>query len=117
MIRDPNTPRYLWCMSEGNRAIAVHTSDSVTSMGRKHIVWQAPDSGSVSQQVWAPELHWLDGHWHIYFAASDGKNENHLGYVLKSNTEDPLGDYERYTAPSQQAAAMMVGRRTSGRLT
>ena len=91
---DPNSRRYLWCMSEGNRAIAIHTSDSVTSMGRKHIVWRAPDSGPVSQEVWAPELHYLDSRWHIYFAASDGKNENHLAYVLKSQTQDPLGNYE-----------------------
>ena len=94
VIRDPNAKRYLWCMSEGNRAIAIHTSDSVTSMGKKHIVWQAPDSGPFSREVWAPELHFLDGHWHVYFAASDGKNENHLAYALKSTTGDPLGDYE-----------------------
>ena len=62
VIRDPNHPRYLWCMSEGNRAIAIHTSDSVTSMGTKHIVWRAPNDGPTSQQVWAPELHDLDGH-------------------------------------------------------
>ncbi|MEZ6086902.1 MAG: family 43 glycosylhydrolase [Pirellulaceae bacterium] len=41
-----------------------------------------------------PELHYLDDRWHIYFAASDGKNENHLAYVLKSRTQDPLGEYE-----------------------
>ena len=94
VIRDLNSSRYLWCMSEGNRAIAIRTSDSVTSMGRKHIVWQAPYSGPVSQQVWAPELHYLDDRWHIYFAASDGNNENHLAYLLKSKTQNPLGEYE-----------------------
>jgi arylsulfatase A-like enzyme/GH43 family beta-xylosidase len=94
VVRDPNAQRYLWCMSEGNRAIAIHTSDRVTAMGRKHIVWQAPDAGPVSQQVWAPELHYLDDRWHIYFAASDGKNENHLAWVLRSKTRDPLGEYE-----------------------
>ncbi|MEZ6126803.1 MAG: sulfatase-like hydrolase/transferase [Planctomycetaceae bacterium] len=94
VVRDPNGGRYLWCLSEGNRAIAVQTSDSLTSMGRKQIVWKAPDSGPVSKEVWAPELHFLDGRWHIYFAASDGRNENHLAYVLKSETDDPLGEYE-----------------------
>ncbi|MEO2013721.1 MAG: family 43 glycosylhydrolase [Fuerstiella sp.] len=94
VTRDPNSKRYLWCMSEGNRAIAIHTSGSVTSMGKKHIVWQAPSTGMFSRQVWAPELHYLDDRWHIYFAASDGKNKNHLTYVLRSRTTDPLGDYE-----------------------
>ncbi|MDG2224373.1 MAG: family 43 glycosylhydrolase, partial [Rubripirellula sp.] len=94
VIRDPNASRYLWCMSEGNRGIAIHSSSTVTSMGQKHVVWTAPDTGPYSQQVWAPELHFLDEHWYIYFAASDGKNENHLTYVLKSATRDPLGQYE-----------------------
>lgn len=94
VIRDPKAPRYLWCMSDGNRAIAVHTSQSVTSMGQKYIVWKAPDSGPVSKEIWAPELHHFDERWYIYFAASDGKNENHLAYVLQSKTSDPLGEYE-----------------------
>ncbi|MEM9479916.1 MAG: sulfatase-like hydrolase/transferase [Verrucomicrobiota bacterium] len=94
VVKDPNHDRYLWCFSEGNRGIAIHTSDSLTSLGEKHVVWQAPRSGPYSRQVWAPELHWLEGRWHVYMAASDGKNENHLTYVLRSKTEDPLGEYE-----------------------
>jgi arylsulfatase A-like enzyme/GH43 family beta-xylosidase len=94
VIRDPHADRYLWCFSEGNRAIAVHTSDSLTSLGQKHIVWTAPEAGPVSREVWAPELHFLDDRWHIYFAASDGRNENHLAYVLRSEGADPLGSYE-----------------------
>ena len=93
VIRDPRSQRYLWCMSEGNRAIAIHSSPSVTSLGRKSIVWHAPDEGPWSREVWAPELHYLDEHWYIYFAASDGQNQNHLAYVLKSADDDPLGEY------------------------
>ncbi len=94
VIRDPNAERYLWCFSDGNRGIAIHTSDSLTSLGEKHIVWQAPAEGPYSKEIWAPELHYLDGHWHIYLAASDGKNENHLAYVLRSEGQDPLGPYQ-----------------------
>jgi arylsulfatase A-like enzyme/GH43 family beta-xylosidase len=94
VVRDPAASRYLWCMPEGNRAIAIHASESLASMGRKQIVWQAPDSGPVSQQIWAPELHFLDNRWHIYFAASDGKNENHLAWVLQSKSSDPFSPYE-----------------------
>jgi arylsulfatase A-like enzyme/GH43 family beta-xylosidase len=93
VVRDPNADRYLWCFSEGNRGIVIHTSTRLTSLGRKHVVWNAPEHGPVSRQVWAPELHFLDGKWHIYFAASDGKNENHLAYVLVSEDADPLGTY------------------------
>ena len=94
VVRDPNHDRYLWCLSEGNRAIAIHTSDRLTSLGQKHIVWRAPETGPVSREVWALELHFLDGHWHVYFAASDGRNENHLAYVLRSKSDDPLGPYD-----------------------
>ena len=93
VIRDPNSPRYLWCLSEGNLAIAVHTSDRLESMGQKHIIWEAPTTGPYSKEVWAPELHFIDGRWYIYFAASDGDNANHLSYVLESEKDDPLGPY------------------------
>ena len=93
VIRDPNANRYLWCLSEGNREIAIHTSDRLESMGQKHIVWEAPNEGPYSKEVWAPELHFLDGRWYIYFAASDGNNANHLSYVLESEGPNPLGPY------------------------
>ena len=94
VIRDSKEKRYLWCFSEGDRAITIHTSKNLTRLGERHLVWQAPDEGPFSRQVWAPELHLLDGRWHIYFAASDGKNRNHLTYVLRSRNEDPLGKYD-----------------------
>ena len=94
VIRDPNNDRYLWCFSDGNRGIAIHASDKLTSLGEKHVVWRAPRTGPFSREVWAPELHFLDGKWIVYFAASDGDNKNHLAYALESKTTDPLGEYE-----------------------
>lgn len=93
VIRDPHAPRFLWCQSEGNRGIAIWTSDRLSSSGQKHVVWMAPDEGPYSREIWAPELHWLDQHWYIYFAASNGHNEHHLTWVLRSDTADPLGTY------------------------
>ncbi len=93
VVRDPNHDRYLWCLSDGNRGISIHTSKRLTSLGQKHVVWRAPDTGRWSREIWAPELHLLDGKWHIYFAASDGNNANHLAYVLVSADDDPLGEY------------------------
>jgi len=34
------------------------------------VVWRKPDTGPMSQLIWAPELHWIDGKWYIYFAAT-----------------------------------------------
>jgi GH43 family beta-xylosidase len=85
--------QYLWCASDGNRGVAVYQSPRLTSLGEKHLVWRAPETGPYSRQIWAPELHELDGHWYAYVAASDGKNENHRMIVLESAAADPLGDY------------------------
>ena len=85
--------QYLWCASEGNRGVSLWISDRLTSLGTRHKVWTAPEDGPFSKEVWAPELHLLDGRWHIYVAASDGNNANHLAYVLRSRDEDPLSPY------------------------
>ena len=84
---------YLACFADGNRAITVQISDRLTSLGVKHVVWTAPETGPASREVWAPELHHLGAHWYVYFAASDGQNKNHKAWVLQSDANDPLGPY------------------------
>jgi GH43 family beta-xylosidase len=85
--------RYLWSQTDGDRGIAVASSDRLTSLGDRRVVWRAPDKGPYSRQVWAPELHRLDGRWYIYFAASDGHNDEHRAYVLVTDADDPFGPY------------------------
>lgn len=93
VVRDPASGDYLWCFSDANRGIAVSRSTSPIRMGLKRVIWQAPAAGPAAREVWAPELHLLDGRWHVYFAASDGKNENHQAFVLQSEGTDPFGPY------------------------
>ena len=62
--------------------------------GSKVKVWTAPAEGAMSRQIWAPELHHVDGRWYLYFTASDGVDRNHRHYVLASKGEDPQGEYE-----------------------
>jgi GH43 family beta-xylosidase len=57
----------------------------------KKVVWRPPAAGPYSHDVWAPELHYLDGKWYIYFAADDGRNETHRIWVLEGCPADPLG--------------------------
>ncbi len=84
---------YYLCKSEGDQGISVWKSDKLTDPGTKRIVWMAPDKGWNSHEVWAPELHHLNGRWYIYYAASDGKNANHRSGVLEAKTDDPQGEY------------------------
>ena len=73
----------------------VWRSNTLTGLeaGRKVKVWTAPETGPLSSQIWAPELHRLRGRWYLYFTASDGVDANHRHYVLEARTDDPLGAY------------------------
>jgi len=71
------------------------------------LVW-APEAGTMhSKELWAPELHYLQGHWYIYVAADDGRNENHRMYVLRGTTQDPTDPFEfvgKLSAPTDRWA-------------
>jgi GH43 family beta-xylosidase len=54
------------------------------------VVWLPPATGPYSREIWAPELHFLDGRWYIYFAADDGENADHRIYVVENSSPDPL---------------------------
>ncbi|MFS0728166.1 family 43 glycosylhydrolase [Paenibacillus sp. 1P07SE] len=40
--------------------------------------------------VWAPEIHYVNGAWYIYYAKDDGNNVNHRMYVLENTSADPM---------------------------
>lgn len=53
-------------------------------------VWRPPTGTAWSKQLWAPEIHFIDNKWYVYFAADDGKNRNHRLYVIENSSKDPL---------------------------
>ena len=84
---------YYWCASENDLGVAVYRSEKLTERGEKVVVWRAPSFGPYSREVWAPELHRLDGKWYIYVAASNGRNENHRMIVLEGVGDDPTSEF------------------------
>lgn len=55
------------------------------------IIWRKHESGPMSKYVWAPELHWIDGKWYIYFAAGRvDEGFAHRVYVLENSSENPM---------------------------
>ncbi len=55
------------------------------------IIWNKHESGEMSYFIWAPELHYINGAWYIYFAA--GKEEKHWHirpFVLECKDADPV---------------------------
>lgn len=58
-------------------------------------VWRKPDSGPLSELIWAPELHRAKGKWYLHFAAAPNRNIddntfNHRMYVLENASDNPL---------------------------
>ncbi|WP_437614603.1 glycoside hydrolase family 43 protein [Erwinia sp. V71] len=59
------------------------------------VVWRKPDSGPMSELIWAPELHLIDGSWVIYYAAAptraikDGLFQHRM-FALECRDNDPL---------------------------
>ena len=87
---------YYYCEArEKQRSIIVRKSRTIGEIGSDpgFVVWQAPRSGRNSHALWAPELHFINGKWFIYYAADDGDNVNHRMWVLESETSDPMGEY------------------------
>ena len=60
------------------------------------VVWRKPDAGPMSELIWAPELHFIDGRWIIWFAAASTREFDALGmfqhrmFALVCNDADPL---------------------------
>ena len=53
-------------------------------------VWSKPFSGPNSENVWAPELHYLDNKWYLYFTAgSDNVDISQRIFVLENSAADP----------------------------
>lgn len=86
----------------GNRRLVVRRFHELDHMERNSetVIW-TPRGAGPGRQLWAPELHHVEGRWYVYFAASDGKMANHRSYVLVA--DDPLGPYE-YLGPVRDPA-------------
>ncbi|MEH0166649.1 glycoside hydrolase family 43 protein [Paucibacter sp. JuS9] len=58
-------------------------------------VWRKPDTGPCSELIWAPELHFNEGAWYVYFAAAPTRAIKsdlfqHRMYAIHCSDPDPL---------------------------
>jgi GH43 family beta-xylosidase len=54
-------------------------------------VWNKHESGIMSKHIWAPELHFLDGKWYIYFAGGERDDIWKIRpYALECTDENPV---------------------------
>ena len=75
------------------RTLQLRATPLLGELGRVEpvTIWRAPARGLLSRNIWAPEMHFLDGRWFIYVTGDDGNNDNHRMWVFEA--ENPLGPW------------------------
>ena len=54
-------------------------------------IWQKHATGPMGAHIWAPEIHFIDGKWYIYFAAGAAEKVWNIRiYVLENASANPL---------------------------
>lgn len=94
---------YYVCKAQGN-GINISKSDKLSVISATKSVWKCPyDVGTNKAwnvtNVWAPELHRIDGKWYIYYTAGRPHDETNSYQfqrcgVLRAKTDDPMGEWE-----------------------
>lgn len=55
------------------------------------VIWEKHKKGVMGHHIWAPELHYIDGVWYIYFAAGEAENIwNIRMWVLSNRSKNPM---------------------------
>jgi len=89
---------YFFCSNIWISSIVVWKSDKLTDRGIRRVVWDPPTVGWNRTDIWAPELHYLQGKWYIFYSAGDGEYDyingvqvwkNQRSGVLECLTQDP----------------------------
>lgn len=95
---------YYYYVRSSYGGLTVSKAKRIQDIGQvpRIMVYSQSDAPSnITRNWWAPEIHYLEGNWYIYWAANDGKSENHRMYVLEST--DPNNAQAPYTLKSQLA--------------
>ncbi|WP_432713637.1 glycoside hydrolase family 43 protein [Pedobacter sp.] len=83
---------YYYMHTEGNKIVLYQTKTlSKLNTATKKVVYSAPESGTGSKNIWAPELHYLKDKWYLYYTAGSSPDlATQRMYVLENTHEDPL---------------------------
>ncbi len=85
---------YYYYTNTTGRNITLWKTTSIAGLkdAEKKVIFTPPPKGAYSKELWAPEIHFLQGKWYIYFAADSGRNVDHRLWVLENSTADPMND-------------------------
>src|SRR6201996_7956820 len=87
---------YYYYTNSTGRNLVIWKTKSVVDMrnAQRKVAWVPPAGMPYSKDLWAPELHFINHKWYMYFAADDGSNTHHRLYVIENSSPDPtLGNW------------------------
>lgn len=81
---------YYYTQTLGDRIEIRKTADiSRLADAPATLIFRAHEAGPQAAHVWAPELHFIDGKWYVYFAAGTGDDPSQRMWVLENDNPDP----------------------------
>lgn len=81
---------YYYSQTMGNRIVLWKTEAMSKLQTALMVTAYQPTAGSAnSANIWAPELHFLDGKWYIYYTAGSGPDNTQRTWVLENASADP----------------------------
>lgn len=85
---------YYYCWSNGG--VMVAKIDGLGNIVKDNGVRVFDRAQGGFENVWAPELHYINGEWYIYVAMCEGTGDNaaHRMYCLKGTSQDPTDPFE-----------------------
>lgn len=75
--------------------IILRKADTVQALAEAEevTIWVKHEEGEQSVHIWAPEIHYVDGGWYIYYAAGDKEDIWRIRpYVLRCTGQKPMVD-------------------------
>jgi GH43 family beta-xylosidase len=82
---------YYYTHTIGDSIVLWKTRSIATlATAERKTIWVPPPNTLYSKQIWAPEVHFINNNWYVYFAADDGRNANHRLYVIENSSANPL---------------------------
>ena len=102
--------------------VILRKADSLQGLAQaeEKTVWTRHESGEMSCNIWAPEIHNVDGAWVIYFAAARGGADSagcydHRTYALINRNDDPMeGGFEEALRSIPRPSCSGAGAISSG---
>lgn len=84
---------YYYTHTVGDRIVLFKTKNLANLReAQSKTIWTPPKNTDYSKEIWAPEIHYINEEWYVYFAADDGDNNNHRMYTLQNTSNDPFSD-------------------------